>query len=90
MVKEVTSHLSLHPYAHNMTLVLNEKVEQHSHEIEQEQGQSCEPYKSVLLIGNQVVEHSAGNYRVHDPYQRNQQGRSHIERKNTFMRFIIT
>ena len=90
MVEEVASHLRLHPDTHNVTLVLNEEVEQHSHEIEQQQGQACKYYKAVLLIGYQVVEHRAYDYRVDDAYQRHEQRGSHIERKDTFMRFIIT
>ena len=88
-VEHIRAHLGLYTHAHDMTVVLHEIIEQHTHNIDREQGDSEYHNKAILPVRNQVVEHTARDYRIDYSYERYQQRRAHIEKEQQLMRLVI-
>ena len=68
--EHITSHLSLHSDTHNMSVILNKKVETHSQKIKSKQRKTESHNQRIFLIGNKIIEHISENNRVTDTYKR--------------------
>ena len=89
MRKQIASHLRLHTHAHEMSLVLNEKVQQHTNKIKAKQNKSCPDNQLPFFIGNQIVEHGACDNGVNHTHKGNQKGSQHIQGKQKPVRLIV-
>ena len=89
MVEHIATHLRLHPHAHHVSLVLDEVVEQHTHEIEQKEPNSKDDDHAVLTVGNEIVEHRARHHGVDHADERHDQRCEHIQRKQLFVWLVV-
>ena len=87
--EHIGAHLSLHSDAHDMTVVLNKVVKQHPDDVYAEQSDAEDNNQSVLAVRDQVVEHTPGDHRVDNAYQRYKKRSAHIGGKKQFIWFII-
>ena len=89
MREHLATHLGLHTQTHNVSLVLNEVVEHHSHKVEHKQNYAGYDYVIVLLIRNVVIEHRARHDRIDDTEKRDQKRRQKIESKYLHVRLVV-
>ena len=58
---------------------LDEEVQKHTNDIQNQQSDAREHDHAVLLVGDQLVEHLSGDDGVDDTHQRHQKGGQHIQ-----------
>ena len=89
MSEQVFAHLNEHTDAHHMTLILDIIVEEHTHNVEKQQGHAEQHDKTVALVGDKVVEHIAGDDGIAHGYDGHEKGCQHIKGKDFFVGLVV-
>ena len=89
MGKHIRAHPGLHIDAHHMALILNEVIQEHLDQIKAEEGDAIDDHEAVVAIGNEVIEHEAGDHGIHDADQGHQEGRAHVHGEEAEVGFIV-
>ena len=71
MTEHIGTHLRLHSYTHDMTLVLNEVVEKHFADVKTQKRYAENHNESVVLFGNKLIQHFSCYHRINNAYERN-------------------
>ena len=66
LFKHIASHLSLHFYAHNVSLILHKIVEHHTYKIQSKEHSAEGNNHFILFFRYQVIKHFPCNNRVND------------------------
>ena len=89
VVEKVLSHLGLHFYADDVTVILDEEAEVHTGDVEREDDSARDDDGGIHFLGNVFVEHFVGDDGVDHADQRDHKSRQHIEHHHFFMRTVI-
>ena len=89
VVEEVGAHVGLHPHAHDMALVLNEEIQAHPQQVDQQYADAGDDDHPVVPVGYQVVKHGPGDHGIDDGRQRHQQGSQHIQGKELRVGLVV-
>ena len=69
MVEHIRTHLRLHTHAHYVSVILYEKLQKHSNDIEQKQSYTKYDEQLILTLGKQLVKHITRNNGIGNSYQ---------------------
>ena len=89
MVEQVAAHVRLHPHTHDVALILDEIVQAHSHQVDQQHADTRNDDHPVIPVGDQVIEHSAGDHGIDNGREGYQQGSQHIQGKELGVGLIV-
>ena len=89
MAEHIRAHLRLHPDPHDMTVELDEVIQQHPDDIQEQQSRSAENDCAVTLFRDQIIEHEARDDGIQDSHQGYGKGGEHIQYKQPPMRAIV-
>ena len=89
VAEKIPAHMGLHPDAHNVTLVLNEEVQPHPHQIDEQHADTGYHDHPVIPVGDQVVEHGPGDHGVDNGRQGHQERSQHIQGKELLMGLVV-
>ena len=89
VIEKVTSHLTLHSYADNVAVILNEIAQKHSYYVENQNDDTRNYYLFIESVGDKIVEHSVCYDWIHHSNARDKKRSQHIQRKHKLMRLIV-
>ena len=89
VVEHIPPHLRLDVHAHHVALILDEVVQPHLDGVQRQHQQAGQYDELILAVGDQVVEHGAGDDGVEDADDRHQQRRPHVQRKDELMGLVV-
>ena len=89
MVEQVAAHVRLHPHAHDVALILDEIVQPHPHQVDQQHADASNDDHLVVPVGDQIVEHGAGDHGIDNGREGYQQGGQHIQGKELGVGLIV-
>ena len=89
MIEHVASHLSLHFYAHYVSVILNEIVKPHSEEIYAQQRSAANNHHADVVVRYVCVKHCARYHRVSYRNGGNRKRCQHVEKEQQFVRFVV-
>ena len=89
MAEHIRAHLRLHPDTHDMTVELDEVIQQHPDDVQEQQSRSAENDCAVTLFRDQIIEHEARDDGIQDSHQGYGKGGKHIQYKQPPMRAIV-
>ena len=81
MREQIAAHGRLHLRAHHVAFILDEEIQPHPHEIDDQQCQTVDDDHAILAVGDQVVQHRARHDGIDDAGERHQKRRPHVQRK---------
>ena len=88
MAEQIAAHISLNPYADNMSPVLNYKVKTGFQNIDAKKHQCPDDKQPQVFIGDIVIDDILGNDRVKKVAARHNKGAGHIQNKKLQMGFV--
>ena len=89
MIEHIASHLRLHTHAHYVAVILNEIIQQLTHEVEEKQPDTEKYDHLIFLIRNKVVKHRSCYDGVEYTDKGYEKGCRHIENEYSFVGLII-
>ena len=89
MLKKVYSHLRLHLYTYDMTVILHEISQKKAQHVKCQHDDTGNHYRSVHLVRYIIVEHLIGNDGIYHSYERYEKCCQHIKRQHNLVRLVV-
>ena len=89
LVEHIRAHLRLHPHAHHVAVILHEIAQQHPDGVERQQRQAVYHHHAHIVVGYEVVEHRAREYRIDHADHRDQQRGEHVQYEHRSVRPVV-
>ena len=89
MGKQIAAHLCLHPHAHHMSLILDEKIEQHPHKVDEQQTQPIDHHEPIPPVRNEITEHQPRDNGIENAHQRHGKRCRHVHGEKPLVRTVI-